>query len=51
MLTTEISKLAHEGSKNCVVCQTHKKPCTRTFTDLPRATPLNRTIKKSKCSN
>ena len=50
-LTTEISKLGLEGSKNYVVCQTHKKTCPWTVADLPRATPLNRSIKRSKCSN
>ena len=50
-LTTKIPKLVLEGSKNCVVCQTHKKPCPWTVADLPRATPLNRSIKRSKCSN
>ena len=44
LLTIEISKLVDEISKNCVICNTHKKPSPRPVVSLPRATKFNQTV-------
>ena len=44
LLTTEISKVVDEISKNCVICKTHKKPSPRPDVSLLRATKFNQTV-------